>query len=218
VAEEAEQPDFFVTARGHKIGVELTLFHLDSGARGSLGRKQFEKWALVSSAIRERLNKAGIDNLYGSVFLKSIESQTLDQLNRPLFVEELTQLCQRENDSGARCRDVTDIEAFSYLPSVLEKVHLDTGPVNKLWWCAHLQSGPLDDSFPVVDRIIRGKVSKACGYHWRDAEERWLVIAARALHLWDTGIIKEDQMANTKRIEQGAFDRVFFWDKFSENV
>lgn len=216
--EPSEKPDFFVHLSSVKIGVEITHYHSDSGIKGgSTIRKSFEEWYNIASILKTRLQKNNLHHFYGAVFFRT----NITNINKHRLVDELVQLCKNLNPTKMKCFDYTDFSSYPYLRELVEKIHMDylDSVEDIFWWHADLKSGVLPDPINAIQKLITKKLSSAKLYDWQNAEGRWLVIAAMALNLADTGIIDGvDQLKQLAIPNQDIFDQIYYWDKFSEEI
>ena len=82
-----------------------------------------------------------------------------------------------------------------------------------------LQSGTIANAVPSLIRSILAKDEKSRTYGWQLGQQRWLLIIARALTLADTALLEQAEIEIVRRrLAVANFDRVYFWDCFSENI
>ncbi|MBI4319707.1 MAG: hypothetical protein HY675_14560 [Chloroflexi bacterium] len=221
----SERPDFKISFRsdGLVVGCELTLFNNDVQSpqlqTGSPERRFHSQWKRFARELRSHLDEQGghPPYLYGSVFFKTPTLELFDHLNRDRLLDEIVNLVKGNPMTGT----VDTFDAYSY-PLLSEFVHhlclYNTYPeTGILWWCAHLQTGEVKDPNEALVRIIREKSAKAIGYNWGAADEKWLIIYARASGLSDMAQVRSDPTVS-KIVRNIPFTHIFLWDKFSEDV
>ncbi|MBK6767137.1 MAG: hypothetical protein IPG71_12825 [bacterium] len=215
---ESERPDFFVLISSQKIGIEITVYHNDVGRRGSEGRIRYELWWDIALLLKENLKRVGIGNLHGTVHFHDEAYENLQALDIEQFVLEITKLCVRL-EGGTGNTSIEDFSQYPYLHNTLAKIELEwVNPrqVDVVWACSHLHSGPIPSSTPILNSIIEGKLEKGKHYDWQGAIGRWLVIVAPAFNTSTTGIF--DESIRDYNIDSDVFDRIYFWDWYSEKI
>jgi hypothetical protein len=72
------------------------------------------------------------------------------------------------------------------------------------------------------NRLFQGQLNnkneKAIKYNWKNATHKWLIIFAEGLGLNDVALLKSDLCLDNKCNNAIIFDKVFLWDKFSEDI
>jgi hypothetical protein len=222
--EENESPDFIINLANNKtIGLEFTLYYNDSKFYGSNGRALFEKWAKIAEVLREKFlqHKDGLEYWYGAIHFKRNKWKLAD-LDINKFSDEIFDFCiQNIKQHKEKCFNFSDFRKWPYINRFVKQIHFhNTFPAKGiLWWHASLKSGSVPSPIHLLHKIIENKNKTAQkNYKWDKIDYRVLVICARALSLWDSGILLEDDLTKIKKIKQSVFDIIFYWDKFLENI
>lgn len=213
---EDNEPDFIVHLKNNKrLGFEFTFYYSDQ-SRGT-----FERWSKISNIIKDKLlkNGNGQEYLYGAIHFKD-PYISLDGIDKEKFADECVDVVKyliSETKLRHECFSFNDFTQFPYLETYVDHIHFDNTFPEKgiLWWHASLQSGFVDDPIIILPKIINGKNKK--NYKKDDLDSLSLVICASALTLGDTGMMTKDDLKKLAKIDT-PFDKIFYWDKFSENI
>jgi hypothetical protein len=228
--DSSERPDFFIhfNQDGHQatIGCELTFYYSDSfqdtSKAGSAGARFFNQWKQFAKRLREVLDTtgSGLEHLYGAIFFREPGLDALDKLDIDRFLEEVVEVVVENSDvSNLSSIEQFDVNKYPILFQNVKRINLrNTAPeTGILWWCAHLKSGPVDDPVPGLLAVIDEKNKKSQTYEWNSADERWLIIFAKAEILADSVLPFSDPKISDY-FDRIGFDRVFLWNKFFETI
>lgn len=220
-----ERPDFMISFGNGVllVGCELTLFNNDfaSGQQniGSPERRFHSLWNYFAKILRRRLDEGGghLPYLYGAVFFKSPGLDLFDQFDSQQLVEEIVEAVKKTH--GGSTLDSFDSRQFPLLSTFVDHLYLrDCRPeTGLLWWCAHLQSGKVEDPNSALIDIVVEKADKGIYYDWRAATERWLLIYAAGTGLADLAHLSTDPEISTC-VNNLPFTHVFLWNKWSEDI
>jgi len=225
---ENESPDFIINLANNKtIGLEFTLYYNDSKFYGSNGRAIFEKWVKIAEELRKKFLHYGngLEYWYGAIHFKRNKWKLTDvDINK--FSYELFNFClQNVRYQKEKCFNFSDFRKWPYINKFVKQIHFHNTFPEKgiLWWHASLQSGSVPSPIYLLPKIIEKKnITAQKNYKWNGTDYRILMICARALSLWDSGILLEDDLTKIKdkikKIKPLVFDIVYYWDKFLENI
>ena len=220
----SESPDFLVSFKTDnsedKLACEVTDFFSDivDNAKnlGSPRKRLFELWKRIAKELRQRLDQAGLENVYGVLFFRDPSPMALNSCRPNQLIKELVKICEKYR--GRTEEIVFPVQGFPHLNELLTMLRLFRYPeTGILWWCAHLRSGYVDAPEDALLNIIRAKVAKAQSYNWENAVEKWLIIVAEARLLADTATFFNDPKIS-KHFEGVEFTRIILWDKFRDDV
>jgi hypothetical protein len=215
----SERPDFRLFFPETEVGLELTLLYSDTTSRGSKDRQAFESWYRLALSLRQELISAGLPYVYGTVSFKNKEQ--LLRVPARKFIQEIVTFCKANRIKRRDCISFTQFAAFPTLETYVSSIHVDSTYPSKgvLWWCEHLQSGYVTDAVPALIESIGNKERLARNYSWKAGQEKWLLVVARALMLADTGLLDQTELELVnKQASVQMFDRIYYWDCFSEKV
>lgn len=212
---EENEPDFIVHLKNKKrLGFEFTFYYSDQ-SRGT-----FEKWSKISNIIKDKLLKSGNgqEYLYGAIQFKGPYS-SLNGIDKEKFADECVAVTKHlisETKLRQKSFFFNDFTQFPYLATYVDQIHFNNTFPEKgiLWWHGSLQSGFVDDPTPILPKIIDGKNKK--NYKKDNLHSLSLLICASALTLGDTGVTID--LEKLPKIDYSPFDKIFYWDKFLENI
>lgn len=141
------------------------------------------------------------------------------KIDQKKLIKDLIDICKAIDIRNPKCFDNNDFSRNSYIQKTISGIsfHILKEGDNVLWWCSHLQSGPVADPVQVIPKIVNKKIQSGENYDWQDADSHWLIITALSLGLSDTGVIlRNEKQLKLKR--QDVFDYIYYWDKFSEEI
>jgi hypothetical protein len=174
--DEGESPDFIVTLRGKRIGIEVTEFHSDlKGAGGKPRRVIEETWDLLQKNLKKAVEKhPELKGTHGFLMFKDLIVPPKSVHKK--FIDEVIQLsidmiCTNSEEIRA------DKRKFPFFNQYLEKFRLKriNFPHHISWdWNQNASSIGLTEHEFI--NAIQSKMKKAHRYRRKRIEELWLLI------------------------------------------
>jgi hypothetical protein len=211
--DKSECPDFFLHfGSGDSsvdLGCELVRFHAKSDGVTTLAHAN--RWKRFAERLRTALHAAGI-HIYGAVH-GGFEGLLA---NETTVIAELRGLLTRTRVREGSI-DSFDPSLEPTLAAFVSSIYIrsTSSDAPELWWCGTLQTGPVEDPWPVLRDIIAKKSEKATSWRWGAVDERWLLVVGEAQALSDTMVLVGPAEGGPPT---SSFTRVFAWDAFSEKI
>ncbi|HUT33084.1 MAG TPA: hypothetical protein VNE39_06375 [Planctomycetota bacterium] len=239
--ESSESPDCFLTiSKGvnrSRIGVELTEYHVDAPpGSASAGRAVSAFSELVQASLVRRIShRPCLQTTWANFSLSRAKAAALakddgdrNRLARSIARELVAVALEHPLGPGEQWS--ASRREFRKDHSMLAdwvghvRFHRPQGDFQAnpyLNWCCHeavaANVGPVEQH---LVEAIAGKQRKASGYRWRNAAERWLVVAASGATPYNcigpwTGDVEGALASAVLACADSGFDRIFVWERVS---
>lgn len=216
------EPDIIIntlkskTLTEYNIGCEMKCLYWDKKKKGSGEKIRLENWRSFAKMLRKDLDhlKNGFEYLYGVISLRDFKILNKKQ-NQEKLSKEIIQLLKKE-----RLPIYTEFENFpnqDFLIDNVESLRIETyAERDILWWETSLLSGETIYDIDILEKEILQKNS--LDYNFDNCKEKWLLLFAEANNLGNAVSISSDELKNLKITENHKFDKVYYFDLFSESI
>ena len=222
--ERRERPDFVVTLRGSRIGIEVTMFHSNAKDAAGRTRRATEEDCnkLQKDLMREVEKHSALSGVYGFLRFKNLEVPSARE--RSAFIQEVIDLslAQCPSEEEEKIISLTDHATECPLAArYLEDIRLVNVGTHAMW--AHnlivAFAGPSEDELAAV---VQNKVRQAEGYDTTGLEELWLLIVSGELLSQATRRIFVEELNECGELNgpltRSAFNKTFFFQYMRDRV
>ncbi len=231
-----DKPDALLTltkgGRQSNVAIEHTEYCNDTEAGRPSPRSAIQDfWSDVSKSLVRRISqRPALNALSGLCTLREpmrgLPSRDRVSTAREFASEFVQLLLQNQFDKGkSRTFWRQDFDAFPHLKEYCESISAKNWErrgwnrqvSTRTWTCQNLTAGGVGFSTAYLVSAVKRKTSKAEGYNWCGADEKWLLIAASGknpshhvggnfdFYSWNDPCLR-------CACVQSPFDRIYLWD------